>query len=127
MSEIIADIHDHRRMISKVTDADREVHQQFLQNMEKLPEDAWKKQIKVTPDCVGCGLCTKVCPSGSMQMEEGKAVHIPEKYQTCLACIHNCPHMALTMDMPEKNPSARYRNEHIRLEEIIEANDQKYR
>ena len=43
LSEIIADIHDRKRMISKVTDTDREVHQQFLQNMEKLPEDAWKK------------------------------------------------------------------------------------
>ena len=124
LSEIIADIHDRKRMISKVTDTDREVHQQFLQNMEKLPEDAWKKLIKVTPDCVGCGLCTKVCPSGSMQMEKGKAVHIPEKCQTCLACIHNCPHKALAMDMPEKNANARYRNEHIRLEEIIEANNQ---
>ena len=78
------------------------VHQQFIQYMEKLPDDAWKKLIKVTHDCVGCGLCTKVCPSGSMQMEKGKAVHISEKYQTCLACIHNCPYKALTMDMPEK-------------------------
>ena len=40
------------QMISQVTDADREVHQQFLHNMEKLPEDAWKKLIKVTPDCI---------------------------------------------------------------------------
>lgn len=83
-----------------------------------------KKLIKVTHDCVGCGLCTKVCPSGSMQMEKGKAVHISEKCQTCLACIHNCPHKVLAMDIPEKNLSARYRNEHIRLEEIIEANNQ---
>lgn len=124
MSEIIADIHDRRRMISKVTDADRLVHQQFIENMEKLPEDAWKKLIKVTPDCVGCGLCTKVCPSGSMQMEKEKAVHIPDKCQTCLACIHDDPHKALAMDMPEKNPNARYRNEYIRLEEIIDANNQ---
>ena len=124
LSEIIADIRNRRQMISKVTDEDREVHQQFIQNMKSLQEDAWKKLILVTPNCTGCGLCTKVCPSGSMQMEKGRAVHISEKCQTCLACIHNCPHKGLEMDMPEKNPNARYRNEHIQLEEIIEANNQ---
>ena len=124
LAEIIADVRDRGRMISEVTEADREVHQRFLQNRKKLPDDAWKKLIKVTHECVGCGLCTKVCPSGSMQMEGGKAVHIPERCQTCLACIHSCPNKALNMDMPEKNPSARYRNEHIRLEELIEANNQ---
>lgn len=124
LERIITDVHNRRRMISEVTDADRAVHQQFIKNMEKLPDDAWKKLVRVTPSCVGCGLCTKVCPSGSMQMEKGQAVHIPENCQTCLACIHHCPYGAIEMNMPEKNASARYRNEHIRLEEIIEANNQ---
>lgn len=104
LAGIITDVHNRRRMISEVTDADRAVHQQFLQNMEKLPDDAWKKLVKVMPGCEGCGICTKVCPSGSMQMEKGKAI--------------------LGMNVPEKNPNVRYRNARVRLEEIMAANNQ---
>jgi ferredoxin len=41
-----------------------------------------------------------------------------------MACIHACPQKAITLKMPEKNPSARYRNPAISLAEIIAANNQ---
>ena len=69
--------------------------------MSQLPPDAWQHLLRVTEDCVGCGIC-----------------------QTCLACIHACPHRAIQLTVPEKNPQARYRNEHISLQEIIQANHQ---
>ncbi len=109
---------------SKRLEADRDVHRQFLRSMENAPNDAWKNLVRVMPDCIGCGICEKVCPSGSIRLENGKAVHMPESCQTCLACVHNCPHKGIGLDVPEKNPDARYRNEHVRLEEIIRANYQ---
>lgn len=42
----------------------------------------------------------------------------------CMACIHHCPQKAIQLTMPEKNPHARFCNEHIKLAEIIAANDQ---
>ena len=42
----------------------------------------------------------------------------------CMACIHTCPMMAIQMNMPEKNPKARYRNENISICEIVDANNQ---
>lgn len=124
LAEIIADIVCRRQMISEVTEADRDVHRQFLRNMEKLPNDAWKNLVRVMPDCIGCGICEKVCPSASIRLENGKAVHESERCQTCLACVHNCPHKGIGLNVPEKNPDARYRNEHVGLEEIIRANHQ---
>lgn len=124
LAEIIADIACRRQMISEVTEADRDVHRQFLRSMENAPNDAWKNLVRVMPDCIGCGICEKVCPSGSIRLENGKAVHMPESCQTCLACVHNCPHKGIGLNVPEKNPDARYRNEHVRLEEIIRANHQ---
>ena len=40
----------------------------------------------------------------------------------CLACINACPAKAIRMPMGEKNPDARFRNEHVTLADLIAAN-----
>ena len=57
-------------------------------------------------------------------MVEGRAEHVPGRCQTCLACAHACPRKAVQLTVPEKNPSARYRNPHVTLRELIQANQQ---
>lgn len=89
-----------------------------------MPADAWQHLLRITEGCVGCGICERVCPSFSIHMADGKVVHIPGNCQTCLACAHACPQKAIRLTIPEVNPAARYRNEHISLGEIMEANCQ---
>ena len=124
LKQIAADIAARKRWIAPVTDADRAAHQEFLARTRRMPADAWQHLIQVTDRCVGCGICQMVCPSGSIRVEDGKAVHIPGNCQTCLACVHNCPENAIGLTVLEKNPNARYRNEHIKLAELINANRQ---
>lgn len=124
LAVILSDINSRKRMISEVTEEDRAAHRQFLQNMSQMPPDAWQHLLHVTEDCTGCGICGKVCPSGSIHLKNGKAERVPGNCQTCLACIHACPHKGVKLTIPEKNPNARYRNEHISLPEIIKANCQ---
>ena len=124
LTVIADDIQQHRKMIAPVMDADRDVHQLFLNIKASQPADLWQNLIRVTDACVGCGICEKVCPSGSIRVVNGKAVHTPGRCQTCLACTHACPRKAIGLNVPEKNPNARYRNEHISLQEIIAANEQ---
>lgn len=124
LRQIREDIDSRRHMISEVTDADRAAHQQFLSNMAKMPADAWQHLIRIGEGCIGCGICVSVCPSGSLHLENGRAVHVPGRCQTCLACVHSCPQKAAGLSIPEKNPDARYRNEHISLSEIVRANSQ---
>lgn len=116
------DIANRRRGIAPVTETDRQAHQQFLQRMRRMPADAWQHLLSITSDCVGCGICEKVCPSGSIRMAAGKAAHVPGNCQTCLACIHACPHKAIRLTVPEVNPNARYRNAHVTLQQIMQAN-----
>ena len=40
----------------------------------------------------------------------------------CLACIHACPARAIELPMGEKNPEARFRNEHVSLADLVAAN-----
>ncbi|WKY46169.1 EFR1 family ferrodoxin [Eubacteriaceae bacterium ES2] len=122
--EIVEDIKSTRQMISQVTESDREVHQQFLAGISQMPTDAWQHLLVVGDKCNGCGICTMVCPSSSMKMVNEKAVPISGNCQTCLACAHACPQKAIGLVILEKNPDARFRNEHIELKEIIEANNQ---
>lgn len=124
MTVILADLAAHKNMISEVTDADRAAHQQFLDRMSQMPADAWQHFLRVTDACVACGACEKVCPFASVHIIDGKAMHFPGNCQTCLACAHACPQKAIQLTVPEVNPNARYRNEHISLQEIIEANCQ---
>ena len=122
MAAILADLAACRNRIAEVTDADRTAHRQFLDRMSQMPADAWQHLLRVTETCVGCGICEKVCPSASVRVTDGKAIHIPGNCQTCLACIHACPHKVIRLTIPEVNPNARYRNEYISLQEIIERN-----
>ncbi len=48
--------------------------------------------------CVGCGLCTDVCPHGVLAMEERKACVVDrDGCMECGACALNCPGGALSV------------------------------
>ena len=89
-----------------------------------MPEDAFSKLYRITDDCIGCKICTRVCPKNCFTVENQRSVWHPGGCITCMACIHACPMMAIQMNMPEKNPCARYRNENISICEIVDANYQ---
>ena len=79
-------------------------------------------QIVIKENCIGCGICAKVCPVDNFYIEEGRAKRKNQTCEFCLACAQNCPQKAIGLRIMDKNPNARYRNEQISLKEIIEAN-----
>lgn len=48
------------------------------------------KAFYVEEGCIGCGLCEKNCPSGTIHLKEGKPVWGNTCFQ-CLSCINRCP------------------------------------
>lgn len=123
LAAVRADLAAQKHWASPVTESDRAAHRSFLARTGQMPAGAWKHLIAMHPEsCVGCGVCEKVCPSGSIRMAEGKAVQTPDRCQACLACVHACPHRAIGLTIPEVNPNARYRNEHVTLQDLITAN-----
>lgn len=79
-----------------------------------IPQAIKQERLEFAADSIGI-----VCPAGCIHLENQYAVHNPKSCQACYACVHACPKMAvqLSLSRPEKNPAARYRNEHVMLSE----------
>jgi ferredoxin len=127
LEKIRQDIAARKKEIEEVTDKQRAQHAQYVFSVHGQPETIWA-QFDFTDACVGCGICTRVCPGGCIHLEQQRAVRDPQGCQACFACIHACPQDAIRMrevlGYAEKNPQARYRNEHVSLGELIAANEQ---
>lgn len=54
----------------------------------------------VYDSCISCGLCTRVCPCGNMELREGKPVFLGHCAQ-CMACVVNCPKRAIGYEIKE--------------------------
>lgn len=52
------------------------------------------RPFHVTTDCISCGKCATVCPTGNIRMTDGKPQWLGH-CTSCLACYHYCPSHAI--------------------------------
>jgi len=79
------------------------------------------KGFTVTDKCISCGVCKEVCPVANIEMK-GKP-EFKHQCEFCLGCINNCPKQAI--QLKSQKSEMRFRNPHIKVTEIIAANNQK--
>lgn len=138
LAEIKKDINARRQWHQPVSQEERDQHAGFMQYSGIDPEVGFlvksDKAFTITDACIECGICTYVCPRGNYELTSEGAKTAGD-CEFCFACIQNCPQKAIQFAKPEKegtfpdgtekNPNARYRNEHISLMDIKLANNQK--
>lgn len=67
----------------------------------------YTNKLKISDACNGCGLCSKKCPMGNIQMKDKLA--IPGNQCTmCYRCISLCPQKAITLLGDQVREQCRY-------------------
>ena len=122
--QAVEDVKNRKKEIPEANDAGRDFHKRAAQIFAEKPELINGEQITVTDQCIGCGICAKVCPAGIFYLEDKKTKRTKKTCEFCLACAHNCPQKAITTSISDKNPNARFRNEQVTLQDIIVSNQQ---
>lgn len=78
---------------------------------------AVKQQVN-TDKCIGCGICTKVCPNSNISLVDKKA-HIGSHCTQCLACVHFCPHQAMEIRHKTTKKENQYHHPEVKLKDMI--------
>ncbi|MBR3292863.1 MAG: EFR1 family ferrodoxin, partial [Oscillospiraceae bacterium] len=53
-------------------------------------------KLKISDSCVGCGLCSKVCPMENIQVKDNLVIS-GSRCTMCYRCISLCPQKAITL------------------------------
>lgn len=136
LAKVKEDLGQQKKWVKPATDAARRAHEGFMYFSRLDPDIGFlmrsEKYFQVTDACIGCGICTEVCPRGNYKLTS-EGVKGEGDCDFCFSCIHNCPQHAIQFaSLPgdpllargEVNPNARYRNEHVSLWSIKNANRQ---
>ena len=100
-------LQDAPARVAGIIEAIREHRQDALHQTGRMPglKSYWihplfahlaigSNSFRVTDACISCGLCERICPTGTISMREGKPVWSNTCVQ-CVACIHRCPVRAI--------------------------------
>lgn len=99
MAKMLEGINSRQDYRQPVTDQDRKMHADYMRMSRLDPVKPClgraEKYVAVVGNCISCGICRSVCPHGSWKIEDRA---IPEGVcEGCMACIHNCPQKAITL------------------------------
>ena len=120
-----ADIDSKKRMIQEAGQEEIDFYNNYMNWIAKAGPMYSFPLYHVTDACVSCGTCTRVCPRGCISLKDGRPVFDDTKCINCMACIQACPTLAIQFTtVKEPNPEARYRNPHVTLRDLIQANNQ---
>lgn len=76
------------------------------------------RRFRATARCTRCGMCTKICPTRNISLENG-AVRWGGSCTQCYACIHWCPQEAIEMG-GRTHGKRRYHHPDVTIRDMLE-------
>jgi ferredoxin len=101
--------------INKSTKIFKSMNKKFVETVSDMDKD-----FSVNTNCIGCGLCKKMCPVQNIEMINNKPQH-RHHCEQCMACIQFCPQKAINYKDLTQN-RRRYANPEINRDELSEYN-----
>ena len=69
----------------------------------------YSDKLNIHENCIGCGLCSSICPMKNISVLNGKAV-AGDRCTMCYRCISSCPKKAITLLGKEVVEQCRFSN-----------------
>ena len=119
LARICQDIAGRERRSVTLTEETEQRMEGFRQRLAVpiLRKDA-AQSYRVSDACTHCGICAQVCPADNISVSD--EVRFANRCEVCYACIQNCPQHAI--HLPHEQSDERFRNEHVTLQDIVQAN-----
>lgn len=67
----------------------------------------YSDRVKISSNCIGCGLCARDCPMQNIKMTDGRPI-AGDHCTMCYRCISHCPRQAITLLGTEVVEQCRY-------------------
>ncbi len=120
LDAVCGDIASRKTVDIRITDETKELMEMYRKKLA----DVWLRKdtalsYTVSDECIRCGICARVCPADNITVTE-EGVRFSDHCEVCYACLHNCPKHAIHMSL--EAGTVQFRNEHITLNDIIDAN-----
>ncbi len=120
LKQIVEDIRVRAKNEPSATLAEKAITAMIQAGEKAFMNGKNARKYIVNENCTKCGICSKVCPTANIKV--GDKVEFYDCCEVCLGCVHQCPQNAI--HLKSERSAARFRNEHISLKEIINANNQ---